>query len=150
MQRVVNEEKLKLARSHEHNIYRKPLVTLKMMFTHEFQTLTPGLQCLQQIFSAIKTVAKVILGYTIELRFKTKKRHVQELFSFHKIDNLIRGGDLLYQTSGTWSIKRTMLIWKAMKSRASWLRTLVIPFHSVTQRERTSHLFPLHQLKCNT
>ena len=67
MQRVGNEKNSELVRSYEQKICRKPLVTLRMKSTHELQTSTPQLKCLQQIFTVIKTVMEIILGDGIEL-----------------------------------------------------------------------------------
>ena len=63
MQRVGTGKYSELGRSYEQKIYRKPLVTLRMKSTHELQTSTPRLKCLQQIF----TVIKIVLGNGIKL-----------------------------------------------------------------------------------
>ena len=62
-----NGKNLELARGYEQKICKNPLVTLRMKSTHELQTLTPQLKCLQQIFTVIKTVTQIILGNGIEL-----------------------------------------------------------------------------------
>ena len=67
MQRVGNGKNSELATSYEQKIYRKLLVILRMKYTHELQTSTPQLKCLQQIFTVIKTVTQIILGNGIEL-----------------------------------------------------------------------------------
>ena len=64
--RVGNDKNSELASSHEQNIYRKSLVILGMTSTHKLQTSISRLECLHQIFTAIKTVTKIILGNGIE------------------------------------------------------------------------------------
>ena len=61
------KKKSELARSHKQKIFRKPLVTLRIKSTHQLQTLTLLLKCLQQIFTVIKNVTQIILGNGIEL-----------------------------------------------------------------------------------
>ena len=73
----------------EKNIYRNPLVILGMKSTHKLQTSASRLECLQQIFTAVKTVTEIILrngieqfNYVIRLR-KTTSKTKKDIFKNH-------------------------------------------------------------------
>ena len=89
LQRLRREKNSELASSHEQNIYRKPLVILGMKSTHKLQTSASRLECLQQIFTAVKTVTEIILrngieqfNYVIRLR-KTTSKTKKDIFKNH-------------------------------------------------------------------
>ena len=90
LQRLGKEKNSELASSHEQNIYWKPLVILGVKPTHKLQTSTPRLECLQQIFTKVKTVTEIMLrkgieqfNYVIRLQkttSKTKKTYSRTIF----------------------------------------------------------------------
>ena len=89
LQRLRREKNSELASSHKQNIYRKPLVILGMKSTHKLQTSASRLECLQQIFTAVKTVTEIILrngieqfNYVIRLR-KTTSKTKKDIFKNH-------------------------------------------------------------------
>ena len=92
LQRVGNDQNSELASSHKQNIYRKPLVILGMKTTHKLQTSIFRLECLHQIFTAIKTVTEIILGNGIEqFNYLTRqqKQHTKQKKTYSRTTFLL-------------------------------------------------------------